>query len=129
MELSRPAHSLGEGVLLLMALVTLEQAKDHLQIWTDIVSPLDPVDRDITRKLAQAEDVILDYLKVAGQSPPEWTIGTVPPLVQAAILLRLAILFRFRGDDAPSQSDDYADGQLTPAETAILRRYRDPALA
>lgn len=110
-------------------LVTLEQGKRHLQIWTDIDSPLDPVDADIDMKLEQAEFIILDYLKVAEVSPPEWTISTVPPLVQAAILIRLAILFRFRGDDMPSQSADYPDGQLTPAETNILRRYRDPALA
>lgn len=113
-----------------MSLVSLEAAKDHLQINTPIGSPLDPVDRDITRKLAQAEDIILDYLKVAG-SPPEWTEETLPPLVQAAILLQLAELFGFRGDDPASTSTSAAvvDGQLSPTITNLLRRYRDPALA
>lgn len=108
-------------------LVTLAQGKRHLLIWTPITSPLDDVDEDVTMKLAQAEDTILDYLKVQNVSPPMWTIDTVPPLVQAAILIRLAILFRFRGDDKDGPA--YPDGQLTDAETNLLRRYRDPALA
>ncbi len=113
-----------------MALVTLAQAKRHLQIWTPITSPLDDVDEDITLKLAQAEDIIIDYLKLSGMSPA-WTESDVPPLVQAAVLLQLAELFRFRGDDPASASSapTFADGQLSPAITNILRRYRDPALA
>lgn len=108
-----------------MAVITLQQAKDHLNISTPITSPLDQVDRDITLKMAQAESIIIDYLK----SDDGWDETTVPPLVQAAVLYRLAILWRFRGDDGESQASDYADGQLTPFETNILRRWRDPALA
>lgn len=132
MGLAYAAPFVGEGSVLLMAatLVTLAQAKGHLQINTPTVSPLDSQDADIEMKLAQAEDIILDYLKVQGQSPPEWTISTVPPLVQAAILLQLAELFRFRGDDAGGGNTPvYEDGQLSPSITNILRRYRDPALA
>ncbi len=114
-----------------MALVTLAQAKGHLQISTATVSPLDSQDADIEMKLAQSEDIILDYLKVQAISPPMWTIDTVPPLVQAAILLQLAELFRFRGDDPASASTApvFTDGQLSPSITNILRRYRDPSLA
>lgn len=107
-----------------MAVITLEQAKDHLNIWTPITSPLDPVDRDITLKMAHAESVILDYLKVPDG---QWDTSTVPPLVQAAVLVQTAELFRFRGDD--ERPPVYEDGQLSPTVTAILRRYRDPALA
>lgn len=108
-----------------MSMVTLAQAKRHLQIWTPIASPLDDVDEDISLKLAQAESIILDYLK----SDDGWDETTVPPLVQAAVLLQLAELFRFRGDDGGTAMPEFADGQLSPAITNILRRYRDPALA
>lgn len=110
-----------------MSMVTLAQAKRHLQIWTPITSPLDDVDEDITLKLAQAESIIIDYLK----SNDGWDETTVPPLVQAAVLLQLAELFRFRGDDPASAATapTYADGQLSPAITNILRRYRDPAMS
>ncbi len=111
------------------SLVTLRQGKRHLQIWTEESSPLDPQDEDIAMKLDQAEDIILDYLKVQGISPPMWTFADVPPLVQAAILLQLAELFRFRGDDTGSTAPVFEEGQLSPAITNILRRYRDPALA
>lgn len=106
-----------------MALITLQQAKDHLQIWTEITSPLDPVDRDITTKMEEAESIIIDYLK----SDYGWDVDTVPPFVRAAVLQKLAELFRFRGDD--ERGPEHEDGQLSPTITNLLRRYRDPALA
>ncbi len=108
-----------------MSLITLEQAKGHLQIWTPITSPMDPVDQDITLKMAQAESIVLDYLKTS----ETWDVDTVPPLVQAAVLLQLSELFRFRGDDPANAGPAYEDGQLSTTITNILRRYRDPALA
>lgn len=106
-----------------MAILTLQQAKDHLNIWTPIASPLDAVDRDISMKMEEAESIILDYLK----SDDGWDDTNVPPLVRAAILQQLAELYRFRGDD--ERGPVYEDGQLSPTITNILRRYRDPALA
>jgi hypothetical protein len=106
-----------------MSVITLQQAKDHLQIVTATVSPMDAQDRDITLKMAQAESIILDYLKTF----ETWDDETVPPLVQAAVLLQVGELFRFRGDDLPGPV--YDTGQLSPTITALLRRYRDPALA
>lgn len=106
-----------------MALVTLAEAKRHLQIWTDISSPLDEVDLDITAKLDQAESIILDYLK----TEESWDEDTVPGVVKAAVLLQLGELFRFRGDD--TEGPKYEDGQLSPTVTNLLRRRRDPALA
>lgn len=113
-----------------MSMVTLRQAKLHLQILTPETSPLSAQDEDIALKLEAAEDIIIDYLK-RGSESPAWTEDDVPPLVRAAILLQLGELAGFRGDDAGSSSSApvYEDGQLSPAITAILRRYRNPALA
>jgi len=119
-----------------MALVTMQQAVDHLRVPIILgASPIDPMERDLTLKLAQAEDIILDYLKIPATSPEHWTIepdqpNTVPPRVQSAILLMLSELWRFHGDDVEGQGPaKIEDGQLTPTITSILRRLRDPALA
>lgn len=110
-----------------MSMVTLRQAKLHLQILTPETSPLSAQDEDIALKLESAEAIILDYLKTDGG----WTEDDVPPLVRAAVLLQLGELHRFRGDDPGTvlTAPSYEDGQLSPSITAILRRYRDPALA
>ena len=60
-------------------------------------------------------------------SPEYWDSTTVPALVQAAILLQLGELYRFRGDD--QEHGAQTPGDLSPLVTNILRRYRDPALA
>ncbi len=108
-----------------MALVTLAQAKRQLQIWTDISSPLDEVDLDITDKLAEAESIIIDYLK--DRADESWDEDTVPGFVRSAVLQQLTELYRFRGDD--TEGPKYEDGQLSPTVTNLLRRRRDPALA
>jgi hypothetical protein len=107
-----------------MSIVTLEQAKRHLQIWTAIGSPLDDVDEDIALKLAQAEAIIADYIK-------QYSLDAEDLVVQAAVLLQLAELMRFRGDDPSSSTTSlgFGDGQLSPTITALLRRRRDPTLA
>ena len=51
-----------------------------------------------------------------------------PTQVQAAILLQLGELYRFRGDDE-GKADREPAGSLSPMIEGILRRYRDPALA
>lgn len=120
-----------------MALVTLAQAIGHLRLTGTFVvgsSPIDPVETDLTLKLAQAEDVVLNYLKIPAISPEHWTIepdqiNTVPPLVQAAILLQLGELWRFRGDDVDGQGPAQTAGDLSPTATNLLRRWRDPAVA
>lgn len=120
-----------------MALITKQQAIDHLRLPLEIGSPATDVqssmDRDLTMKMAHAEGLILDYLKVSLTSPPDWDVdaGTVPMVVQLAVLCQLAELWRFRGDDPGSieQAPNYSDGQLAPQVTNYLRRYRDPAIA
>jgi hypothetical protein len=67
-------------------------------------------------------------------TPPRGQIPEDDPIVQAAILLELAELWRFRGDDQRHEGPDRPDhdteqGQLSHIITNILRRYRDPALA
>lgn len=110
-----------------MSLITLAQAKAHLRIDTPSVSPTDAAEADLLLKMAQAESIILDYLKVPVTSPEYWNETTVPPLVQAAVLLQLGELYRFRGDDVEAPA--HTIGDLSPVITNILRRYRDPALA
>jgi hypothetical protein len=116
-----------------MSLITLEQAKRHLRLSIPVTSPPDEAELDLLLKMEAAEHIILDYLGLTSQSPPAWTDETnVPPLVQAAILLQLGELYRFRGDDpgtvisSPSRGEA---GSLSPVIEGMLRRYRDPALA
>jgi hypothetical protein len=112
-----------------MSLITIAQAKAHLRIDTDSLIPSDAADADLLLKMAQAEHLILDYLKTPMTSPPYWVDETdVPPLVQAAILFQLGELYRFRGDD-DGKADRATDGSLSPMIEGMLRRYRDPALA
>ncbi len=121
-----------------MGLITLQQAIDHLRLPLEIGSPGTDVQssmmRDLTMKIAQADGLILDYLKVSLTSPPDWDAeaGTVPLVVQLAALCQLAEIWRFRGDDSGSieQNVNYgSDGQLSPQVTNYLRRWRDPAMA
>ena len=112
-----------------MSLITLAQAKAHLRIDVPSTSPPSADEQDLILKMAAAEHIILDYLKVISVSPPLWTDETdVPPLVSAAILLQLGELYRFRGDDE-GKADREPVGSLSPMVEGMLRRYRDPALA
>jgi hypothetical protein len=100
-----------------MALVTLQQAKDHLQIPT--MPPGDPDEPDLILKLAQAEAIILDYL--GPRTDP--ASATAAPLVSAAILLMLGRLYQHRGDL------EEADADLWLAIDRLLKRLRDSAVA
>lgn len=100
-----------------MKLVTLEQAKRHLRVWHD------DEDADLQDKIAQASDIVVDYI----QRPElEWTDavdGTpsnAPMRVQAAVLMVLDILWEQRngGDIEYGQ----ADGYLSKPVTALLHR-------
>ncbi|HUU84183.1 MAG TPA: head-tail connector protein [Phycisphaerae bacterium] len=113
-----------------MSLITFAQATAQVRRG-DLVegSPLDAEAADLVQKMAAAEAIILDYLKVttAPGSPPAWDETTVPEVVRAAVLLQLAELYRFRGDEAAGAAQ--TAGDLSPVITNLLRRYRDPALA
>ena len=112
-------------------LVTLQEAKDHLQLTTPAG---DPGDADLILKLAAAENVVLDF---CGNTPEgqliatTWTAVTVPMRVHAAILLQCADLYRFRGDDARSDQPDRAEDAFTLSQAVrdLLRPWHDPVLA
>ncbi len=120
-----------------MALISTQQAIDHLRLPLELGSPDTDVQtsmmRDLRLKMQHAEALILDYLKVSLVSPPDWDVdaGTVPLVVQLAVLCQLAEVWRFRGDDPGTieQAPSYEDGQLSPQVTNYLRRWRDPAIA
>jgi hypothetical protein len=99
------------------SLVTLQQAKDHLQIPT--MAPGDPDEADVQLKLDQAEAIILDYL--GPRTDP--ASSTAAPLVSAAILLMLGRLYQHRGDL------EEADADLWLAIDRLLKRLRDSAVA
>ena len=118
-----------------MSLITFAQATAQVRRG-DLVegSPLDAEAADLVQKMAAAEAIILDYLKVttATGSPPAWDETTVPEVVRAAVLLQLAELYRFRGDQPgsiESGPDRGTSGSLSPVIEGLLRRYRNPALA
>ncbi len=93
----------------MVALVTLAEAKAHLRVLnTDH-------DTDITMKMGQASDIIIDYIKTPDHG---WTDSTAPNLIKAAILLVLGTLF-----------DEREGAGIPDGVKDILWRYRDPALA
>lgn len=102
-------------------LVTLQQAKDHLQM------DHDAADADITLKIELASDIVLGYLKLAS-IPLDWIGGTgaspvveVPPRVKAATLLVVGELFKNR--------EASVNDSLSAAVMSLLHRDRDPAFA
>jgi hypothetical protein len=99
--------------------VTLAQAQQHLYL----VPGTDPAaDADLATKLVQAQAIIQDYLKAT-------TAPVDSPIVDAAVLLQLGELWRYRGDDLANASAATTPGDLHPTITNLLRRLRDPALA
>ena len=66
------------------------------------------------KSLAQAESIIIDYLK---QPDHEWTADDVPGEIVAAILIVFSNLYERR------------DTILTKAAMDLVHRHRDPALA
>ena len=103
-------------------LVTEDPAVTQLRLATPLSAE---AEADLTTKLQQASDAIVDYLKT--QADPLWDATTVPAIVQAAILnMPLTNLWEHRGDDgAPSDSDN----ACWMAIERLLRRRQDPALA
>jgi hypothetical protein len=95
------------------ALITLDEAKEHLRITTTAQ------DADIQQKADEASAIVIDYLK----TEEAWDPTTVPLPVKAAVKLTLAHLWEHRGDDMAS------DEALWAALRRVLERFRDPTLA
>lgn len=105
-----------------MSLVTLEQVKAALRI------DYDDQDVDLTLKIAQAEDIILDFI----QPPPDpaWDDSTVPGRVSAAIIMGVGCLL----DDTEEKMAMLSGLSGTDVDpknpiAALLWRLRDPTLA
>lgn len=106
-----------------MALVTYAAAVNHLR--QQGVLDLSPEDSDLASKIEQASALVLVHLK----RPAEWTAETNPAddpefaIVQAAVLVVLGNLYRFRGDD------ENAPAPVSERVVAMLSMLRDPSLA
>lgn len=101
------------------ALISLQQAKDHLRI-TD-----DTNDGDLSLKVDQASAVIVGRCGSTAYWAPiaaAWTQATVPPEVQSAILVLLTHLHEHRGDDMT------ADTVMWQAVDRLIALKKDPVL-
>jgi len=109
-----------------MPLITTEQAIRHLRLDFEFEgSPpttTDPRYPDLLDKMVQAENAVLDYLKLDG-----WGADPVPPRVTAATLMVLGSLYDDR--DEGKLLAGLASSDLTNPAVALLYRLRDPALA
>lgn len=106
-----------------MALITYEQARDHLRLTAD--QPIETVE-DVMLKMEQASEIVLDRINTSEQgraTSADWDETTVPRAVQASILLVLTHLYEHRGDD-PS-----TDEAFWAAIHRLLSPHRDPVIA
>ncbi len=99
-------------------LVSLEAVKRRLRIFHD------DDDDDLNDMIAQAQDIIINYINKADEN---WTPQNAPPLIQAAILYQVGLLWTNRGDQEAVYAP--ADGYLDRHLTSILYRYRRPVSA
>jgi hypothetical protein len=115
-----------------MAWVTVAQVKIHLKLPT-VGSP-DPQDADLELKRDQSEAIVKRYISRPDDDDwtdeiESWDESTVPGTIQAAVLLQVGMLWRFRGDDVHGDEPKAEHGFLAPRVVALLHSYRDPALA
>lgn len=96
-----------------MAIVTVDDLKDHLEI----VGALQ--DAKMARLRDQAESIILDYLRKTEAELLALNGGILPPLVNAAACLVAGELFANRETADP----------LNKGVRDILARWRDPVMA
>jgi hypothetical protein len=129
--MSGSSGSSGSDLRVDLELLTLDDAKRHLRLNPLAATPDE--DDDLRMKVFHATALVLDYLARPTDATwtaemASWTTETVPRVVQAAVLVQLAELYRFRGDDAGTTPTP-EHGFLSPLVTALLHRYRDPTLA
>ncbi len=111
-----------------MSLITYDQAVAHLRTGIAHESPPNEAETDLRLKMLQAEGIVLRYIKQEGTSPT-WDVTTVPECIQAAVLIQLAELWRFRGDDPDGELPKREPGRLSSSVEGLLVSYRDPTLA
>lgn len=124
-----------------MRLITRQLAEGHLRRSIPSSSPPTAAEVDLLAKIEQAEALVLDYVsqrRIDGDlwqaEVDSWDVEAdpagVPPAVQAAVLVQLKELDRFRGDDTDGVQPKREYGMvLHPLAASYLHRYRDPALA
>jgi hypothetical protein len=103
-------------------IVTLDQAREHLRV--DVFS-----DTELQSKIDQAEAMVLTYVESSSDAPT-WTEQQMA-LLQAAVLIQLTELWRFRGDDPPDwrESSSAAGNYLSPSVRRVLYPLRRPTVA
>jgi len=112
-----------------MALITYAQAKAHLRI-TD-----DEGKADLLLKMEQATQIVLERIERDANDSPAWDEDTDPETdaefsrAQAMILMELAGLWRYRGDDPETANAPEDLGRLSPRAERIAYRTKGPTLA
>lgn len=115
-----------------MTLVTLKQVNDALRLDLQGTAP-DFVDddrtADITMKIGQAEDIVLDFIQP--KPDPAWTDETVPERVTAAIIMAVSALLDDSEESAAMLSGLSGMTGADPNNriAALLWRLRKPSLA
>jgi hypothetical protein len=115
----------------MVAFITLADAKQHLRV------DHNDDDADIQLKISEASEIVLNYCKKTIGTPDpsdpsivDWAEGNLPGNIRAATELMLSKLY---DDRAAAQIsvlyEQVALGYLPLSVTALLHRYRDPALA
>lgn len=118
------------------ALVSVEAVNDALRLDLDFdIAPYagdDEASRvaDVVAKIAQASDIVLDYLKHPAGSDT-WTYDTTPERVKAATIIVVRCLLDDADDSMAMLSglSGLDQGNLKNPIVALLHRLRDPALA
>lgn len=127
-----------------MRLITLQMAEGHLRRSIPSSSPPTAAEIDVLSKIEQAEALVIDFVNQRRIDGDLWAaeveawnaneengpLVDVPPQVQAAVLVQLKALDRFRGDDTAADETPVDVGAvLHPRAAAYLYRHRDPALS
>lgn len=124
-----------------MRLITWEMAQGHLKRSIAATSPPSSDEVDIRAKVEQAEALVIDFVNqrridgdLWGATVESWDATNAnampPPQVQAAVLVQLKELDRFRGDDLHGDEPKREVGMvLHPRAAGYLHRHRDPAIA
>lgn len=125
-----------------MRLITRQLAEGHLKRSIPSTSPPSNDEVDILAKIEQAEALVLDFVNQRRIDGDLWAAEVEawnveggadeqpPPQVQAAVLVQLKELDRFRGDDTEADEPKRDFGMvLHPKAAAYLYRHRDPAIA
>ena len=100
-------------------LVSLELAKSHLRITDTILDPL------ITNEIVQASAHVLNWCDLAPIDG--WTVDSVPPDVQSAVLEMVELLHR--PGEPPAAQPFATNGLLTASVVGKLYRWHSTIVA